>query len=65
MSKIVHISKWISFAILTFVIVEETPSGINKQGASHKHYLIKSRGGLFYETKSEILPGFDWSGIFL
>ena len=27
MSKTFHIFKWISFAVSTFVIVEETPSG--------------------------------------
>ena len=30
MSKTFHICKWISFAISTFVIVEETPSALTQ-----------------------------------
>ena len=38
MSKKFHICKWISFAISTFFIVEETPSGRESVAwEAHKH----------------------------
>ena len=41
-SKTFHICKWISFAVSTFVIVEETPSGllIKVIGQSRSSYIF-------------------------
>ena len=44
MSKLIHIWKWISFAILTFVIIEDMPFAIpTKVGSILASYFIHMR----------------------
>jgi hypothetical protein len=62
MSKTFHICKWISFAISTSVIVEETPSIADKTGKVQEKYTLLDLESFFFPSSlGKIQVGLQWS----